>query len=85
MLPRALSTGEVAAQINLALGSRVYAHRHIRAEIDAGRLRAYPLGRGRVGARPRFRVRVDDFLAWAGAVLHQDDMARLRASMPSAS
>jgi len=76
-----LTTGEVAAQMNAILESRVYDGRAIRAEIDSGRLRAV------IGTRPtrrRLRVTEAEFLRWAALVLHDDELRRLRRQLTAA-
>lgn len=83
-LQRPLSTGEMAELINQILQAAVYSDRLIRAEIDAGRIRAFEVGGGQ-RRRRRVRVTPDDFLAWARQVLHDEELARLQAALPRAS
>ncbi|MGE3703765.1 MAG: hypothetical protein AB7I13_00735 [Vicinamibacterales bacterium] len=83
-LRRALSTGEVADLMNAVLRSEVYSPGLIRAEIDAGRIRAVHVGAGR-RYRRRVRVTEEDFLQWAAAVLRADEVQALRASLAQAS
>lgn len=82
-LRRPLSTGEMADLVNAILNAQVYDARAIRAEIDTGRIRAFPVGAGQ--KKRRLRVRVDDFLAWARQVLHDDEVQRLQSSLERAS
>lgn len=83
-MTRPLSTVEIAALVNGILQSSVYDDRAIRAEIDAGRLRAFEVGRG-LRRRRRLRVPVDEFLRWAGRVLREDEIARLQSCVGKAS
>lgn len=80
----ALTTGEVAELMNAVLQSEVFDHRSIRAEIDAGRIRAFPVG---AGAKHRRRVRIPEaeFLAWAASVLRAEEVQALRSSLARAS
>ena len=83
-LPRSLTTGEMADLINQILQAVVYDDRAIRAEIDAGRIRAIPIGLGLRRAR-RLKVTPEEFLRWAGQVLHAEELIRLQAQLDRAS
>jgi len=75
----ALTTGQIAALINEVIGHAVYDSRAIRAEIGAGRLRAFPVGR-----RRRPLVTESECLRWASqGVLYAPEVARLRLRIES--
>jgi hypothetical protein len=78
-----MTTGEMAKCINAILGSEVYSDRTIRAEIDAGHLRAVVNTR-RVRRRS-IRVTEGEFIRWAESVLHAEEATRLRQSLAHAS
>jgi len=80
---RPLTTQEMADLVNAILDSEVFDARAIRAEIDTGRIRAFPIGAGR--KKRRLRVTVVDFLQWARQVLRDEEVQRLRHSLAEAS
>lgn len=74
-----LTTGEIAKLVNAAVGSRVYNDRTIRAEIDAGYLRA---ARNSFRAKRRsILVTEHEFLRWATDTLGAEEYQRLLCSM----
>lgn len=78
MVRPALTTGQVAAQLNAAIGSRVFDDRVVRAEVDRGRLRAFVAPRDQ---RRRIRVTEAALLEWAAACLSKAELVALRGGL----
>lgn len=80
-LPRAMTTVEVADQINMVLGARAYTDRTIRAEIDCGALIACRNAKRR--SRRSILVTETEFLRWAAKVLSRPDFDALTSRRAS--
>lgn len=78
-----MTTGEMAKCINAILQSEVHTSKTIRAEVDAGNIRA--ARDVRRGSRRLIRVTEDEFIRWAEGVLHAEEATRLRQSLAKAS
>lgn len=82
-LPRAsMTTGEVADLINAVLDMPgAYSRDYIRQEVECGALVARVYDRR--GKKARIRIHPDDFLAWAGARVRDQQRPRLHELVAS--